>query len=107
MAASRNDNEEQEEEDVAELTFPKEFENAETLLTSQVHMLPHSRKSQNKNSEHELDISNNFLKTLAYTERFSLCMSLCMSLSHFVSVFPFFSTFIDIDVTLAKFAFLL
>ena len=36
------------EEDAAQLKFPKEFENAETLLISEVHMLMENRLVKNK-----------------------------------------------------------
>ena len=36
------------DEDAAELTFPKEFEDVETLLISEVRMLLENRKSQNE-----------------------------------------------------------
>merc|ERR1712025_944193 len=54
------------DEDAAELTFPKEFENAETLLISEVHMLLEHRKQ-----EDEQELSEVFMKTLNYTQRFA------------------------------------
>merc|ERR1712117_618091 len=62
---------EQQEEDASELLFPKEFENAETLLISEVQMLLNHRKQQNESAEEEQEFSEVFLKTLRYTERFS------------------------------------
>merc|ERR1711911_290448 len=57
------------DEDAAVLQFPKEFENAETLLISEVHMLLEHRKTQNESAEEEQ--SDIFMKTLNYTQRFS------------------------------------
>lgn len=50
--------------------FP-EFENAETLLNSEVHMLLEHRKQQNESAEDEQELSEVFMKTLNYTARFS------------------------------------
>jgi len=61
----------QPEEDAAELQFPKEFDNAETLMISEVHMLLEHRKAQNENAEDEQELSEVFGKTLAYAERFA------------------------------------
>ncbi|XP_033212773.1 DNA-directed RNA polymerase II subunit Rpb4-like isoform X2 [Belonocnema kinseyi] len=58
------------EEDAADLQFPKEFENAETLLISEVHMLLEHRKAQNESAEEEQEFSEVFMKTLTYTNRF-------------------------------------
>ncbi|KAG8232093.1 hypothetical protein J437_LFUL012453 [Ladona fulva] len=58
------------EEDAADLQFPKEFENAETLLISEVHMLLEHRKAQNESAEEEQELSEVFMKTLTYTNRF-------------------------------------
>ncbi|XP_043290062.1 DNA-directed RNA polymerase II subunit Rpb4-like isoform X2 [Venturia canescens] len=58
------------EEDAADLQFPKEFENAETLLISEVHMLLEHRKAQNESAEEEQEFSEVFLKSLNYTDRF-------------------------------------
>ncbi|XP_062563706.1 DNA-directed RNA polymerase II subunit Rpb4 [Armigeres subalbatus] len=58
------------EEDAADLQFPKEFENAETLLISEVHMLLEHRKNQNESSEEEQEFSEVFLKTYNYTGMF-------------------------------------
>lgn len=71
--------EQQQDEDAAELTFPKvtlilnitfstsrpfkEFENAETLLISEVHMLLEHRKQQNEQAEDEQELSEVFLET--------------------------------------------
>ncbi|ESO11229.1 hypothetical protein HELRODRAFT_91608 [Helobdella robusta] len=70
MATGGTSNE-AEREDAAELIFPKEFENAETLLISEVQMLLDHRKTQNENAEDEQELSHVFMKTLTYTERFS------------------------------------
>ena len=59
------------DEDAAELCFPKEFENAETLLISEVHMLLEHRKQQNEQAEDEQELSEVFMKTLNYTQRFA------------------------------------
>ncbi|XP_026048492.1 DNA-directed RNA polymerase II subunit RPB4 [Astatotilapia calliptera] len=59
------------EEDASQLLFPKEFENAETLLNSEVHMLLEHRKQQNESAEDEQELSEVFMKTLNYTARFS------------------------------------
>ncbi|KAI9560112.1 DNA-directed RNA polymerase II subunit RPB4 isoform X2 [Daphnia magna] len=59
------------DEDAAVLQFPKEFENAETLLISEVHMLLDHRKLQNESAEDEQELSEVFMKTLNYTQRFS------------------------------------
>ena len=48
-----------------------EFENAETLLISEVHMLLDHRKVQNEQAEDEQELSDVFMKTLNYTQRFS------------------------------------
>lgn len=48
-----------------------EFENAETLLISEVHMLLDHRKVQNESAEDEQELSEVFMKTLNYTQRFS------------------------------------
>ena len=52
--ASANANQlpnEAQEEDAGDLVFPKEFENAETLLISEVFMLLDHRKTQNDEAE--------------------------------------------------------
>lgn len=49
--------------------FLVEFENAETLLISEVHMLLEHRKAQNESAEDEQEFSEVFMKTLAYTNR--------------------------------------
>merc|ERR1712106_139038 len=69
--ASFGQTEQVQEEDAAELTFPKEFENAETLLISEVHMLLEHRKQQNEQAEDEQELSEVFMKTLNYTQRFA------------------------------------
>ena len=47
-----------------------EFENAETLLISEVHFLLEHGKKCNENAEEEQELSEIFTKTLSYTERF-------------------------------------
>ncbi|XP_015781865.1 DNA-directed RNA polymerase II subunit RPB4 [Tetranychus urticae] len=59
------------EEDATELKFPVEFENAETLLTSEVCMLMEHRKQQNEEREEEQELNEIFTKTLNYCQRFS------------------------------------
>lgn len=59
------------EENAAELQFPKEFENAETLLISEVNLVLQHRIKQNENSEEEQELSEVFNKTHNYTTRFS------------------------------------
>ncbi|RUS79134.1 hypothetical protein EGW08_013112 [Elysia chlorotica] len=73
MAASsaQQSSNEVQEEDASELQFPKEFENAETLLISEVQMLLDHRKQQNESAEEEQEQSEVFMKTLNYCERFS------------------------------------
>ena len=59
------------EEDAAELQFPEEFAEAETLLISEVYTLLKHRESQSEHDEEFQIPSEVFSKTLAYTERFS------------------------------------
>merc|ERR1711912_35040 len=63
-----------EEEDVSTLKFPKEFENIETLLNVEVAMLLEKRKAQNDKAAeigaNEIELSDCFLKTLQYCQRF-------------------------------------
>uniref|UniRef100_A0A2P2HY44 DNA-directed RNA polymerase II 16 kDa polypeptide-like n=1 Tax=Hirondellea gigas TaxID=1518452 RepID=A0A2P2HY44_9CRUS len=59
------------EEDATDLNFPKEFENAETLLISEVHKLLLHRKTQNESAEEEQELNERFTKTLNYCQRFS------------------------------------
>ena len=61
------------EEDAAELRFPKEFELGVTkiLLISEVNILLEHRKQQNESQEEEQELSEVFMKTLNYTQRFS------------------------------------
>ncbi|XP_003739752.1 DNA-directed RNA polymerase II subunit RPB4 [Galendromus occidentalis] len=59
------------EEDACELSFPKDFENAETLLISEVHMLLEHRSKQNESAEEEQELSEFFTKTHGYCTRFS------------------------------------
>ncbi|KAG8039915.1 hypothetical protein G9C98_000644 [Cotesia typhae] len=47
-----------------------EFENAETLLISEVHLLLEHRKAQNELAEDEQEFSEVFTKSFNYTERF-------------------------------------
>ncbi|XP_043507377.1 transcriptional adapter 2-alpha-like isoform X2 [Frieseomelitta varia] len=47
-----------------------EFENAETLLISEVSMLLEHRKAQNESAEEEQEFSEVFMKSLTYTNRF-------------------------------------
>ncbi|XP_012251860.1 DNA-directed RNA polymerase II subunit Rpb4-like isoform X2 [Athalia rosae] len=58
------------EEDAAGLQFPKEFDNADTLLISEVCMLLEHRKAQNESAEEEQEFSEVFMKSLTYTNRF-------------------------------------
>uniref|UniRef100_A0A8C8IMK2 RNA polymerase Rpb4/RPC9 core domain-containing protein n=1 Tax=Oncorhynchus tshawytscha TaxID=74940 RepID=A0A8C8IMK2_ONCTS len=58
-------------EDASQLLFPKEFENAETLLNSEVQMLLEHRKQQNESAEDEQELTEVFMKSLNYTARFS------------------------------------
>lgn len=53
------------------LLLTTEFETAETLLNSEVHMLLEHRKQQNESAEDEQELSGVFMKTLNYTARFS------------------------------------
>jgi DNA-directed RNA polymerase II subunit RPB4 len=62
---------EQVDEDASELVFPKEFENSEALLISEVNMLLEHRKQQNENAEEEQELSEVFTKTHQYCQRFS------------------------------------
>ncbi|CAH3157874.1 unnamed protein product, partial [Porites evermanni] len=48
-----------------------EFESAETLLNSEVYMLLEHRKTQNEGAEEEQELSEVFIKTLNYTQKFS------------------------------------
>lgn len=50
--------------------FFLEFENAETLLISEVYMLLEHRKAQNESAEEEQEFSEVFMKSLTYTNRF-------------------------------------
>ncbi|VDL60357.1 unnamed protein product [Hymenolepis diminuta] len=60
------------ESDAKELRFPAEFENAETLMISEVKFLLENRKKQNEtNAAHEVELSNNFTKTYNYATQFS------------------------------------
>lgn len=57
--------------DVFVYIVTSEFENSETLLNSEVHMLLEHRKQQNESAEDEQELSEVFMKTLNYTARFS------------------------------------
>lgn len=60
------------ESDAKELKFQKEFDNAETLMISEVKFLLELRKKQNEsNAAHEVELSNNFTKTYNYAAQFS------------------------------------
>ncbi|VDO03865.1 unnamed protein product [Rodentolepis nana] len=60
------------ESDAKELKFPPEFENAETLMISEVKFLLENRKKQNEtNLAHEVELSANFTKTYNYATQFS------------------------------------
>jgi len=65
-----NFNNETPEEDVADLKFPKEFENAEALLISEVCLLLEHRSTQNELSEDEQALSEVFHRTKEYCRRF-------------------------------------
>ncbi|CAD5113384.1 DgyrCDS2557 [Dimorphilus gyrociliatus] len=71
MATNTNQQSDQQEEDASDLTFPKEFDNAETLLTSEVLMLLEHRKQQNEANDDDTELSEVFMKTLSYCQRFS------------------------------------
>ena len=53
------------------LNLLSEFESAETLLNSEVYMLLEHRKTQNEGAEEEQELSEVFMKTLNYTQKFS------------------------------------
>lgn len=50
--------------------FITEFENAETLMISEVHLLLDHRKKQNESADEEQEFSEVFLKTHTYTDIF-------------------------------------
>uniref|UniRef100_A0A4X2LAN6 RNA polymerase Rpb4/RPC9 core domain-containing protein n=1 Tax=Vombatus ursinus TaxID=29139 RepID=A0A4X2LAN6_VOMUR len=54
------------EEDALKLLFPKEFEAAETLLNSEVHMFLQHQKQQNGTAEDKQELSEIFRKTFSY-----------------------------------------
>ncbi|KAF5398998.1 hypothetical protein EG68_12541 [Paragonimus skrjabini miyazakii] len=61
-----------EECDASELKFPKEFENADTLMLAEVKLLLEHRKEQNESATvHELELAPAFTKTLNYATQFS------------------------------------
>lgn len=51
--------------------FVVEFENAETLLNSEVFMLLEHRKAQNEMADDDQEMSEVFRKTFEYTQKFS------------------------------------
>uniref|UniRef100_A0A914WIJ4 RNA polymerase Rpb4/RPC9 core domain-containing protein n=2 Tax=Plectus sambesii TaxID=2011161 RepID=A0A914WIJ4_9BILA len=57
------------EEDAADLKFPKEFDQAETLLSSEVYLLLEHRRQQSEQQEDMTEMSEVFLKMLNYTQR--------------------------------------
>ncbi|KAM3718625.1 DNA-directed RNA polymerase II subunit [Dirofilaria immitis] len=57
------------DEDATELKFPKEFEQADTLLTSEVYLLLEHRRQQSEQKEEIDEMSDVFVKTLNYTRR--------------------------------------
>lgn len=52
------------------ILYLPEFENAETLLISEVHMLLDHRKKQNESADEEQEFPEVFMKTYAYTDSF-------------------------------------
>lgn len=52
------------------LVFSAEFDNAETLMISEVHLLLDHRKKQNESADEEQEFSEVFLKTHTYTDIF-------------------------------------
>ncbi|CAJ0957783.1 unnamed protein product, partial [Mesorhabditis belari] len=71
MASSSTD--EIQEDDAAELKFPKEFETAkcDALLISEVFLLLEHRRAQNEQKEEIEDMNEVFLKTFKYVARLS------------------------------------
>ncbi|CAF1014730.1 unnamed protein product [Didymodactylos carnosus] len=70
----------QEEEDAAQLKFPKEFDNAEPMMISEVLMMLESRRQQQQqlsmnggmgDDDDETPLSEAFNDTITYCERFS------------------------------------
>ncbi|VDD89020.1 unnamed protein product [Enterobius vermicularis] len=57
------------DEDATELKFPKEFEQADTLLTSEVFLLLEHRRQQSEQKEEIDEMSDVFVKTLNYSRR--------------------------------------
>lgn len=51
------------------LMFDLEFENAETLLISEVFLLLEHRRNQSEQSEELTEMTEAFVKTLNYTQR--------------------------------------
>jgi len=75
MADSYQDLNKDDEEDVCELKFTKEFQNERTLLHAEVARLLEDRKKQNDAAEdngegNEVELGDVFLKTLSYCQRF-------------------------------------
>lgn len=60
-----------EEEDVSQLKFPKEFENAETLTISEVLKILENRKEQASKSETDQKLNEVFVKTLEHCKTFN------------------------------------
>lgn len=60
-----------EEEDAALLKFPKEFENAETLMISEVLKILENRKEQADKSESSQKLNEVFVKTLEHCKTFN------------------------------------
>ncbi|XP_024263140.1 DNA-directed RNA polymerase II subunit RPB4 [Oncorhynchus tshawytscha] len=60
-------------EDASQLLFPKEFENAETLLNSEVQMLLEHRKQQNESAEDEQELTEVFMKIWRGSLRMRSC----------------------------------
>uniref|UniRef100_F6WNI1 DNA-directed RNA polymerase II subunit RPB4 n=1 Tax=Monodelphis domestica TaxID=13616 RepID=F6WNI1_MONDO len=59
------------EEEASQLVFPREFETAQTLLNSEVHMLLEHRKQQHESGQDARELPVVFWKTLDYAARFS------------------------------------
>ncbi|CDW54138.1 DNA directed RNA polymerase II subunit RPB4 [Trichuris trichiura] len=58
-------------ENAAELKFPREFEEADTLLTSEVFLLLEFRRKQLEQEEEITEMSEVFLKCHSYAQRMS------------------------------------
>jgi len=73
--SDRLEDQRDDEEDVTELKFTKEFQNERTLLHAEVARLLEDRKRQNDAAEdtgegNEVELGDVFLKTLSYCQRF-------------------------------------